>query len=87
MEIQDNTMLIEEEDGSKKALKIYFYYVNEERGKTYYFLFDEANPDELIAMASKDGESLEELSDEEFEEAQEVLEAYEEDPKIAEAKA
>jgi hypothetical protein len=37
-------------------------------------------------MASSDGKELQEVTDEEFEEAQEMFETYENDPKIAEAK-
>ena len=37
-------------------------------------------------MASEDGNSLREVTEEEFEEAQEVFSAYEEDPLIEEAR-
>ncbi len=86
MEIDGNKMIITLDSGESKTMLIYFFYRNEERGKDVYFLYEENNPDELIAMASSDGESLQELSEEEFEEAQEVLDTYESDPKILEAR-
>lgn len=82
LEINDNTVVITKDNGEEDVWKLYFYYTNEERGKTYYFLFKEEDPDSLIVMASKDGESLIDLTDEELEEADEVLSSYESDPKI-----
>ena len=37
-------------------------------------------------MSSSDGTSLEEVDDEEFDEAEQVFEAFQEDPKIEEAR-
>jgi len=82
IEIQDNTMLITREDGVTDTYKILFYYHNPERNKDYYFLYEEGNPDELIVMGSEDGTSLTDVSDEEFEEADEMLATYENDPKM-----
>lgn len=82
----DNDMVVTADDGTQQLLKILFYFHNEERGKDYYFLYEENNPDELMVMASSDGESLEQLSEEEFDEAEQVLEAYQEDPAIQELK-
>ncbi len=79
MEITDNTMLITRDDGVTDEYKILFYYHNDEREKDYYFLFKEEDPDSLIVMASADGESLTDVSEEEFAECQEVLAAYEEE--------
>jgi hypothetical protein len=81
-EINDNTISITREDGKKEDWKIYFYYQNEERGKTYYLIYKDDDPDSLLVMASNDGTELTEVSEEEFAEAQEMLEAYEKDPKI-----
>jgi uncharacterized protein YrzB (UPF0473 family) len=86
IEITDNTMLITHEDGSEENLKILFYYNNPERKKDFYFIYKEDDPENVIVMASSDGKELQEVTDEEFEEAQEMLDTYENDPKIAEAK-
>lgn len=82
----DNEILISDEDGNSQLLKILFYFHNDIRNKDYYFIYDEENPDDIIVMGSSDGESLEELSDEEFDEAEQVFEAYQNDPKINEIK-
>jgi hypothetical protein len=72
--------------GRRESLKILFYYNNPERKKDFYFIYKEDDPENVIVMASSDGKELQEVTDEEFEEAQEMLETYENDPKIAEAK-
>lgn len=83
MEIKnDNDMVITKEDGTEQLMKILFYFHNDQRGKDYYFLYEEGNEEEVIVMASADGESLETLSEEEFDEAEQVFEAYESDPTI-----
>ena len=82
LEIKDNTIVITKDDDTSEEWKIYFFYHTDERNKTYYFIYKEEDPDSLIVMASRDGTTLENVSDEEYEEANEVLEAYENDPKI-----
>ena len=82
----DNDMVITKEDGTQQLMKILFYFHNDERNKDYYFLYEEDNEEEVIVMASADGESLEELSEEEFDEAEQVFEAYETDPAIQDLK-
>lgn len=78
----DNDMIISSDDGTEDLMKILFYFHNDQRNKDYYFLYREENPDEVIVMGSSDGESLEELTDEEFDEADQVFEAYQEDPEM-----
>lgn len=78
----DNDMVITAEDGTERLMKILFYFHNDQRNKDYYFLYEEGNEDEVIVMATSDGESLENLSEEEFDEAEQVFEAYESDPTI-----
>lgn len=86
LDIQDNAIYITKDDGTVDEWKIYFFYHVDERNKTYYFIYKEEDPDSLIVMASSDGETLENVSDEEYEEANEMLETYESDPKIASIK-
>lgn len=78
----DNDMVITAEDGTERLMKILLYFHNDQRNKDYYFLYEEGNEDEVIVMATSDGESLENLSEEEFDEAEQVFEAYESDPTI-----
>ncbi len=86
IEITDNSIVITREDGVEDTWKILFYYHNDERAKDYYFIYKDEDEDSIIVMASSDGETLEECSEEELAEAEQVLEAYEEDPKIGEIK-
>ena len=78
----DNDMVITADDGSERLLKILFYFHNDQRNKDYYFLYEEGNEDEVIVMGTADDESLSTLTDEEFDEAEQVFEAYENDPTI-----
>ncbi len=86
MEIKDNEIVLTKEDGTEEVAKILFYFHNDQRNKDFYFLYKEENPDDIIVMGSSDGVSLEEVSDEEFDEAEQVFEAFQEDPQIEEAR-
>ena len=86
MEINDNEIVLTKENGEKEVAKILFYFHNDQRGKDYYFLYKEENPDDVLVMSSSDGTSLDEVDDEEFDEAEQVFEAFQEDPKIEEAR-
>ncbi|MBQ4255308.1 MAG: DUF1292 domain-containing protein [Bacilli bacterium] len=87
LEIRDNNdFIVTGDDGLEELLKILFYYHNDERGKDYYFLYRPENEEDVFVLCSSDGNSLEVPSEEEFEEAQEVFEAYNEDPNIADIK-
>ena len=78
----DNDIVITKEDGTEQLMKILFYFHNDQRNKDYYFLYEEGNEDEVIVMGTSDGKTLDTLTDEEFDEAEQVFEAYEEDPAI-----
>ncbi len=84
--INDDDIVITDENGNEQLCKILFYFHNDNRNKDYYFIFKQEDPDSVIVLSSEDGNSFQECSDEEFEEAQEVFEAYNEDPKIQQAK-
>lgn len=86
MEIKDNEIVLTKEDGSEEVAKILFYFHNDQRNKDFYFLYKEENPDDIIVMGSSDGQSLEEVTDEEFDEAEQVFQAFQEDPQIEEAR-
>lgn len=86
MEIKDNEIVLTREDGTEEVAKILFYFHNDQRNKDFYFLYKEENPDDIIVMGSSDGQSLEEVTDEEFDEAEQVFQAFQEDPTIEEAR-
>jgi len=82
----DNEIILYGDNGEETKLNILFYFTNEERGKDYYFLYRPESPDEIIVLGCADGEHLEDCDEEELEEAEQVLAAYEEDPEIQKAK-
>ena len=86
--ILDDEMIITNEKGEEKVMKILFSYESEQRGKEYVFLY-EKNDEENVLFFSINGEdnSLEEIEDdEEYAEAEEVFNAYMNDEKIQEIK-
>ena len=79
---EDREIEITRDDGTVVRLKILFTFRNEERAKDYYFLYENEDDDSLFCLSTSDGVSFEYLSDED--EAEQVLEAYNEDPMISE---
>lgn len=84
----DDEMLISTPNGEEKLMKILFTYESEQRHKQYVFLYDEKNEDEILVYSYNEKDlSLEEIEDEEeYKEAEEVLNAFFEDEKIQEIK-
>lgn len=76
MDEEEKKFTIVKDSGEEVTLTMLFNFENEQRGKTYYFLFDEEDPDNIIPLSSVDGEHLEYLDEEEMDEASQVLEAY-----------
>ena len=78
MELNEKQMMVTDEAGNDHLVNILFTYTNEERATSYVIFYEEGNPEELIAM--KYNEETKELSDieddEEFNEVQEVLNAF-----------
>lgn len=85
-EIENNQFTVVDDEGNEEIVKILFSYDNEERGKTYFFLYSPDSPDDIFVMSSVDNQNLSPVDDEELEEAEEVFAAYMDDPKIAEAR-
>lgn len=85
--INDDQIVIYDEDGNEFLMNILFTYENEERGAEYVFVYDEAQPDDVFVMRYNEEHELFEVTDEEeLKEASEVLDAYNDDPTIQEAK-
>lgn len=88
--MEDKRITVYDADGKEKEMEILFTYDNEERGTSYVFFFDPKEPDNVIAMRytiNDDEWALEEIEDdEEYEEVEEVFNAYLDDPKIQEIK-
>jgi len=75
--LDEKQITIQDEEGNKHLMEILFTYEHPERKKKYVFLFEKNNPDEVIAMEYNDnGELFEIESDEEYEEVEEVFNAF-----------
>ena len=86
--IFDDEMIITNDAGEEKVMKILFTYESEQRGKEYVFLYEKDDEDNvLVFRVNEEEESLEEIDDdEEYAEAEEVFNAYMNDEKIQEIK-
>ena len=84
----DNEMVVTDSDGKEHLMHILFTYDNEERGCSYVFFYEVGdNEENVIAMRySEDGELEEIDDDEEYDEVEEVFNAWQDDPKIQEIK-
>ena len=75
--VKDNQIIIEDDDGQEHLMEILFTYEHEERGKKYVFLYNKETPEDIFAMEYNDnGELFEIESDEEYEEVEEVFNAF-----------
>ena len=77
MIINDKQISITDSEGNEHLMEILFTYEHEERGKKYVFFYDKNTPEDIIAMEYNDeGELFEIESDEEYEEVEEVFNAF-----------
>ena len=86
--LNDDEMIVTDDQGNEKVMKILFTYDNDERKKSYVFLYEKDDEDNVMAFAyNEENQSLEEIEDDdEYAEVEEVFNAFNEDPKIQEAK-
>lgn len=81
----DDTIVVYDENGFEKTMRILFTYENKERESEYVFLYTEEAPDDIYCMKYNENHELFEVEDEEeLAEASEVLETFQEDPQIKE---
>ena len=86
-ELKDDEIIIYDDEGKEFLMKILFTYENEDRNSEYVFVYEESNPEDVYVMKYNDNNELFEVEDEEeLKEAEEVLNAFNEDPKINEVK-
>lgn len=84
---EEKQITIVDEKGNEHFMQILFTYDNEERKTSYVFFYSEDNPEEVFAVRYKENGELEEIEDpDEYAEVEEVFNAYQDDPKIQEAK-
>ena len=92
MEIKNDTqMVVADSEGKEHLMQILFTYENEERKAQYVFFYDTEDKEENIIVMRYIGEldsgELEPIEDdEEYDEVEEVFNAWQEDPKIQELK-
>lgn len=86
--ILDDEMIITNENGEEKVMKILFTYESDERKKQYVFLHEKDDEENvLVFIVNQKDETLEEIEDdEEYAEAEEVFNAFMNDEKIQELK-
>ena len=86
----ENQMVVKDDQGNEHLIEMLFTYENEERGVTYVFFFDVNDPDNvMVGHLIEEGENtrIDMVEDEEeLDEAEEVLNAWQDDPKIQELK-
>ena len=92
MEIKNETqMVITDEEGKEHLMQILFTSENEERNAQYVFFYDTEDKEENVMVMRyigelDSGELIPIEDDEEYDELEEVLNAWEEDPKIQDLK-
>ena len=89
MEIKnENQMVVTDSKGKEHLMNILFTYDNEERKTSYVFFYDSEDPnEEVIVMRYLESGELEPIEDdEEYDEVEEVFNAWQEDPKIQDLK-
>ena len=89
MEIKnEKQMVVTDNEGKEHLMQILFTYDNEERNTSYVFFYDTEDKDEeVVVMRYLESGELEPIDDdEEYEEVEEVFNAWQDDPKIQELK-
>ena len=92
MEIKNETqMVVTDQDNKEHLMQILFTSENEERNAKYVFFYDTADPEENVIVMRyigelDSGELVPIEDDEEYDEVEEVFNAWQEDPKIQELK-
>lgn len=78
MDLMDEKEIsIQDEEGNRHLMEILFTYEHPDRKKKYVFLYEKDTPEEIIAMEyNDDGELFEIESDEEYDEVEEVFNAF-----------
>lgn len=74
---EENKMVITDDNGNEHLVDILFTYHNDDRNKDYVFISEPGDKENVLVFEyTEDGELLD-ISDEEYEEADEVLAAFE----------
>lgn len=82
MEPTGKEIIIIDDDGKESKMEILFTYKNEERKADYVLYFDPAKQDQIFAARYEGDRLIGITDDEEWDEIEEVLDSYQDDPKI-----
>lgn len=84
MPLEEKTITLKDEEGNEYIKEILFTYENKERGHEYVFIYDKATPEDVTVLLydEKSGSLLDIEDEEEFKEAEEVFNAFQNDPKV-----
>jgi len=85
--LNDNEIVISDENNNEYLMNILFTYENEDRNSKYVFVYDKSDEESVYAFKYNENGELIEIEDEdELEEVNEVLEAYNNDELFQEIK-
>ena len=84
-------MVVTDDQGKEHLMQILFTSENEERNAQYVFFYDTEDPEQNVIVMRYEGdldkgELIPIEDDEEYDEVEEVFNAWQEDPKIQELK-
>ena len=81
-------MVVTDSEGKEHLMEILFTYDNEERKTSYVFFYDTEDKEEnVVVMKYNENQELEPIEDdEEYDEVEEVFNAWQDDPKIQDLK-
>lgn len=81
---KDNQMLVTDDQGAEHMMEILFTFENDARHANYVLYYDADKPEDVFA-ARYEGEELFEITDEEeYDEVEQVLNAYLDNPELKE---
>ena len=88
MEPKENQIIVVDEDGVEYPMDILFTFENDERDAKYVLCYDDSAPDDIYAFRYDDDHNLIEVTDdEELDEVEEVLNAFQDDMALKDSEA
>ena len=87
MDVKDEKqMVVTDAEGKEHLVQILFTYDHEERNASYVFFYDVDDKEQTVIVMryTEDGELIPIEDDEEYDEVEEVFNAWQDDPKIKE---
>lgn len=85
--VNNGKLTVEDEEGNEHLINVLFTYENEERKTSYVFFYEDDDEENVMVMRYLEDGSLEVIEDDdEYDEVEEVFNAWEEDPEIQKLK-